>query len=293
MAKNFLFIDDSGSKQWITPYAYQFAEKPPARTDQNRVFWQDNYFVLAGLHISDELVAKLNPMLNDAKKKYFGTKHVEIRSVNLRNPEKQKKYYIDEFGITKEQLTDFIDNHWYKVFVDHQDEIQLQAFILDKRYYKNQRATKSCLEITSLCLFDRVELHPNKDCVIVFDQMDAEIKSTNHDQGRMLKVANKEVDLGSFREGAYSHTSISFEQSSNSNFLQLADTVAYNVYRQFVDHGDNWEDAENHTLKMYPHFERISDNFFCHPTSKQVKGFGLVKIPDPNGKRWSKSSKVK
>ena len=293
MPTNYLFIDDSGSKQWVTPYAGQFVDSPPARTNQNRVFWQDNYFVLAGLHISQELMAVLNPRLDEAKNSFFGTKHVEIRSVNLRNPEKQKKYYTDKFNITTEQLTDFIDNHWYKVFEDYKDDIQLQAFILDKRYYKNARPTTSCLEITSLCLFDRVELHPQKDCVIVFDQMDADIRSTNHDQGRMLKIANKEVNLGSFRNGAYSHTSISFEQSSNSNFLQLADTVAYNVYRQFVDNGDSWETAENTSLKMYPYFERMSDNFFCHPDSKQVKGFGLVKLPDPKGKKWSRTDDKK
>jgi len=35
-------------------------------TDQNKVFfWQDNYFVLAGLHISDELVANINPLLEE------------------------------------------------------------------------------------------------------------------------------------------------------------------------------------------------------------------------------------
>jgi hypothetical protein len=109
----------------------------------------------------------------------------------------------------------------------------------------------------------------------------------------MLKIANKEVDLGSYRNGAYSHTSIGFEQSSNSNFLQLADTVAYNVYRQFIDNGDSWEAKESKTLKMYSHFERISDNFFCHSETKQVKGFGLIKIPDPNGKKWSKTKDKK
>jgi hypothetical protein len=95
------------------------------------------------------------------------------------------------------------------------------------------------LELTSQVLFDRVELHPSRKCSIVFDQMDAQIKSITHQQGKIIRIANREVDLRSFRQ-KYSHTEVRFERSSNSNFLQLADTAAYNVLRQFIEHGDAW-----------------------------------------------------
>lgn len=49
--RNFLFIDDSGSKDWDTPYSFEFTYKPPTRTEQNINFWEKNYFVLAGLQI--------------------------------------------------------------------------------------------------------------------------------------------------------------------------------------------------------------------------------------------------
>lgn len=90
--KNFLFIDDSGSKIWGTPYAESFVKLPPVRTSQNINFWRGNYFVSSGLHISRSTITILNPKINNLKKKYFGTKHVEIKSDWLRNPSEQKKH---------------------------------------------------------------------------------------------------------------------------------------------------------------------------------------------------------
>lgn len=37
---------------------------------------------------------------------------------------------------------------------------------------------------------------------------------------------------------------VSFDNSANSNFLQLADIVAYNVWRQFVEYGDEWDNSK-------------------------------------------------
>ena len=284
---SFLFIDDSGSKQWDTPYSRDFIDAPPARTVQNRKFWQDNYFVLAGLHIDNDLIAEINPIINAKKVSTFGTKHVEIRSVNLRNPEKRTKHFIDKFGITEEALREFIEDFWYKIFDDYKDRIQIQAVVIDKRYYKNNRFERKPLELATQVLFDRIELHTNRQCIIIFDQMDHQVKTTKRDQGQILQISNRTIDLGSFRE-KYSHTHVGFEESKNSNFLQLADTAAYNVLRQFVDYGDQWEDAKG-TLPMYPYFEKISDNFYCDPSTRRVKGFGIIKVPDPNGKKWSKT----
>lgn len=284
---SFLFIDDSGSKQWDTPYSRDFVDNPPARNVQNRNFWQENYFVLAGLHIDGDLIAELNPIINERKVKVFGTKHVEIRSVNLRNPEKRAKYYIDKFGVAEEDLREFIEDFWYKLFEDYKDKIQIQTVVIDKRYYKNNRFEIKPLQIATQVLFDRIELHPNHQCVVIFDQMDHQVKTDKRDQGQILQISNRTINLGSFRE-KYTHIHVGFEESKNSNFLQLADTAAYNVLRQFVDYGDQWEDASG-KLPMYTYFDRISDNLYCDPASGRVKGYGIIKVPDPNGKNWSKT----
>lgn len=113
--------------------------------------------------------------------------------------------------------------------------------------------------------------------------MDADIKSEKHNQGTVLKISRKELNLNSFKK-KYSHTGIRFEKSLISNFLQLADTTAYNVYRQFVQHGDSWEGADGNTLKEYAFFSRITKNLYC--VNGCVAGYGVVKIPDTKKKRW-------
>ncbi|HSW99971.1 MAG TPA: DUF3800 domain-containing protein [Patescibacteria group bacterium] len=290
---SFFFIDDSGSKEWDTPYVKEFIDTPPERNHANRLFWEKNYFVLTGLYISRDLAAELNPQINQLKKQFFGTKHVEIKSVHLRNPEKRKKYYLDRYNVTEPQLRLFIEEHWYKFFEAHKEDIQLQAFVLDKRYFKNKRPDYVPLELTSQVLFDRVELNSNRQCSIVFDQMDSQIKSVRHQQGKIIRIASKEVDLNSFHQ-KYSHTEVRFEKSSNSNFLQLADTAAYNVLRQFVEYGDEWESPTGNDLKMYSYFDKISDNFYCDGQTQRVAGYGVVKIPNgPTHYPWSKSKNTR
>ena len=282
--KNYLFIDDSGSKDWETPYSNSFTNTPPARNDQNRNFWLRNYFVLAGIYISSSDVARLNPEIDSIKKKYFGTKHVEIKSEWMRNPHQRKKKYLDAFSISEDDLKKFTDE-WYSIYEKNKENVQIQAFVLDKRFYKNKRNTCTPLQILTQVLFDRVELHNSRECLIVFDQMDREIKSEKHRQGDILKISSKEIDLGSFHT-KYSHAKPTFEKSKNSNFLQLADTAAYNVLRQFVDFGDQWEDKEAKTLSLYAFFERITANFY-HKNGR-IAGMGIVKVPDIQKNKWSR-----
>lgn len=279
MDKNFFFIDDSGSKEWDTPYASSFVQSPPTRTDQNLNFWRKNYFVLAGIHIPQTTIAALNPQINTLKEKYFGTKYVEIKSDWLRNPKLRKKTYLDPFNITAETLTQFVEE-WYQIFISN-PEIEIQSFVLDKRYYKRRGHTP--LQLLVQVLFDRVELHPHRNCAIVFDQMESEIKSVKNQHGQILKISDKEINLGSFH-AKYSHTPPIFEKSKNSNFLQLADTVAYNVLRQFIDYGDLWEDGKADNLKVYPFLERLTGNFYNK--DGRIAGMGIVKIPDIVKNKW-------
>jgi len=281
MTKGIIFIDDSGSKLWDIPYAQEFVDRPPVRNDNNRNFWLQNYFVLAGVFVDGDTMTRLNPLINEKKWELFRTKYVEIRSSDLRNPHQRRKKYTDKFRVSDDALKEFIDDFWYPLFTNN-PQIKVQAVVLDKRYYKNHR-DRLPLAIATQALFDRIELGPNKMSMIVFDQMDAEVKSIQGSQGTILKIANHEIDLGaSFN--TYSHTNIVFEESKNSNFLQLADTVAYNIFRQFVEYGDKWDGTIAIDGK-YSYFERIFGNFYCKGSSNQPKGVGITKLPDPNSFR--------
>jgi hypothetical protein len=273
-----IFIDDSGSKLWDTPFAQEFIDRPPVRSNRNRNFWLKNYFVLAGIYVDGVTVSRLNPAINIRKHEVFGTKYVEIRSSDLRNPYQQRKKYLEKYGMTQEALRLFIDDFWYPIITGN-PEIRIQAVVLDKRYFKNRR-DKSPLTIATQALLDRIELGPHKTSRIIFDQMDEDVRSTRGGQGEILKVANHEIDLDAFFK-RYSHASIGFEKSKSSNFLQIADTVAYNILRQFIDYGDTWAGSDI-IDKMYPYFEKIYANFYTLEGKDNPKGVGITKVPDEN-----------
>lgn len=236
--------------------------------------------MLAGIHISSNKIAELNPVLDDMKKHFFDTKHVEIKSDWLRNPYQRKKRYANPFGLSEEDLKNFTQE-WYKIFSENSATVQIQAFVLDKRFYKKRKY--SPLKILTQVLFDRVEMYPSGKSFIVFDQMESRIHSERNEQGEVLKISNREINLGSFHK-KYSHVKPRFEKSKNSNFLQLADTVAYNIWRQFVNYGDWWDEKEKKKLKIYPYFQRIAPNFY-HKNGR-ISGIGIIKVPDLKKIQW-------
>lgn len=257
----FLFIDDSGSKQWGVSFAEEFV-----RTPENRNFWQGNYFVLAGVCVDSEVIAELNCLINRIKERYFGTRDVEIHSVDLRNPYRLHKKYLRSYGISVNELKEFVDEFWYPLFAQY--DLKLMAIVVDKRYFCNARRRETPLEIAAKALFDRIEKHSCRECRVVFDQMDSQLRSHKNDQGKIFRIANTEIELGGEKcAKKYSHVSVVFDRSCSSNFLQLADTVAYNTWRQFVDYGhggrvDSIGIHEHRKIPMYKYFERIVDGFW-------------------------------
>ncbi len=75
-----------------------------------------------------------------------------------------------------------------------------------------------------------------------------------------------------------------FSDSRADERLQLADLVAYAVYRQFVDHGDKW-DAEGSSLPLYRYFGLLVPKFRRGPAGA-FTGYGVVKFPRRSWKRW-------
>jgi hypothetical protein len=75
-----------------------------------------------------------------------------------------------------------------------------------------------------------------------------------------------------------------FRDSAHDHRVQLADLVAHCVYRQFVDHGPDWEDPRGVELPMYEYFEKIHRRFRNH--DGRVQGFGIIKFPMKNRVYW-------
>jgi hypothetical protein len=78
---------------------------------------------------------------------------------------------------------------------------------------------------------------------------------------------------------------ITFTDSKTSPFVQVADLVAYNTFRQFRTHGSVWDDPRAKSLPLYDHFSEIIALFDRGP-SHQFAGYGVAKWPLANRVSW-------
>lgn len=290
-----VFIDDSGAKQYREPYSREFIDNPPDY-EQYPDFWRNNYFVLCGVRVKQEDMSQVNREINTLKKEYFGTHKVEIKSDWLRNPHKRKKHYLESFKehITTERLNEFGEKY-IDLITRHHKKLKLFAVVFDKRCYgdaKRQTAEGAPLLKTTQVLFERIQYVGGYNLVI-FDQMESSLRLTSGEHHRILQVFQSNEGMETIHVERYDKIAdIKFMRSARENFLQLADICAYNVFRQFVEHGRDWigasqEEDGKHKMGKYPYFYRIRCNFFCHPTAGQVRGYGLTCIPDSEKINWN------
>jgi len=288
-----VFVDDSGSKDYINPYSREFIDNPPLFADYPK-FWQDNYFVLCGVRLKQEDIGGINEEVNALKQSYFGTHHIEVKSDWLRNPHQRKKYYLKPFNITPEKL-----NAFGEAFIDliakHKGKLKLFAVVFDKRFYgdaKRRIEEGHPLLKTTQVLFERLEYSSGYN-IVTFDQMESSLRITHGQHSRILNVHSKNLGMDTIHVDQYTHvTDIQFKKSSNENFLQIADVCAYNIFRQFCEYGREWlgkqKDGEGKVMmQYYKYFDRIRCNFAFHPTHRnKVRGVGLTCLPDLGKVDW-------
>jgi hypothetical protein len=78
---------------------------------------------------------------------------------------------------------------------------------------------------------------------------------------------------------------VKFRASQHSEPIQLADLVAYCVFRQFRDDPEAWEMAITGELVIYPYLKRLLKKFRLGPNNR-LQGFGIVKVPMKKRVRW-------
>ena len=78
---------------------------------------------------------------------------------------------------------------------------------------------------------------------------------------------------------------LTFADSAATSFVQIADLVSYNTFRQFRDHGATYDDPEAKKLPIYEHFGNIVHLFETGPTGV-FSGFGIAKWPVKAKKHW-------
>jgi hypothetical protein len=210
----------------------------------------------------------------------------------LRNPLQRKKHYLAPFGISEFDLNKFVESIYAIVHNGVQD-IKLIAVVFDKRFYKDEtRCTvdASPLLKSAQILFERLH-YTNQFHVVVFDQFDTDLKVRR--EGHHKKIVDIAHGKGKMRKAFVSKfdkiVDIKFIESRRENFIQLADLCAYNIYRQFVHYGRDWQGEGQGTgqkMSGYGYFHRIRCNFLFHPRTRKVPGCGLVCVPDIGKCNW-------
>lgn len=282
-ATHVLYVDDSGTKEYADdPNEYDKSLRGNTR-----------YFLFCGVLCTTVSAGNFRDQIVDLKTKHFGDKDVEVKSNWLRNPVQRQKRYLDAYQITESGLLDFVNEYYGLIsFAD----ISFIAAIVDKKhtqekYPKPWYAPAIAYEL--LLHRAQLELGDSACLAVIIDDMTGktpkgnEFKRNLTSQHFSLKKRGGQLIKGCQFPCLYSQR---FINSALSHLVQVADVAGYNVYRQFVAHGENWETAPPTTLPTYDHFRKIAGKF-RQDENGRIQGYGVIKFPMLNRIQWTLQKK--
>lgn len=264
-----IFLDDSGQKEY-----------GPATS---------RYFVYAGPIVETANEDAVSQRFADLKARVFGDPEVEIRSNWMRQPKERRRRYLDPYGISNAKFDAFVED-WYGLMLS--PDLSYLAAVVDKPQMRAKYSTPWYPSATAYqFLLQRYELELRRRGRIGHVRVDDMSGSTPaHNQWRALlrsHHARLKADGCRITKLTFHHIveKLVFGNSARFNLLQVADVVAYNVYRQFRDHGDQWDRSDVDHVPVYPWLDRILSRFVLGP-GNQVEGWGIVKWPRDRKGRW-------
>lgn len=279
MPSHLLYLDDSGTKRYAAnPASY-------GRVGNTR------YFVFGGLLIPQGNIEGLREELRTAKRACFGTDTVEIKSNWLRMPEERRRHYADPFGVTDEDIEAFVEAYYKAI---EAGDLVLLASVVDKIHMQEDYGPKPWYPpaVAYETILQRVEAElrdAGGTVSVVIDDMSGATPKANPYKSNLKRQHQLLKQHGSRLLSGFKFTTLEgrlkFLPSERSELIQVADVVAYNVYRQFVEHGDEWEQRLGGPLPTYPWFRRLLRKFRSHPSGR-IQGFGVVKFPLRERVQW-------
>lgn len=248
------YLDESGGREY---------------SDETR------YFVVCGLGVPVTIWHTLNEAIYALKREYFGQEKVEIKSSWLRYPRDREKRYLLPYGVTPQQLESFTESV-YQELLKH--NLSLVAAVVDKKAMLQRKPDpEEPLVCTYTALLEQVELflaRTQTQGIIVFDKISSRLWKEGYEQ----VLASRHVDHQRTETNGYPSRIVEgllFIPSHESNMIQLADLCAYNIYRQFVD----WGEERPHFVNRYPYFAKI-EPIFWRNASESYWGYGLSCLPE-------------
>lgn len=273
MASHVVYVDDSGTKEYAWP--------PETYANNNR--GKSRYFVFGATLATTAEAGRLSVRVRSLKREVFGTDAVEIKSNWLRIPKERDKRYCIPYKLSNEDIHKFVDA-LYDVVCGA--EIKFIAAVVDKSHSQERYGTSAWYPpaIAYDMILQRVQAElagVGKTTVVIDNMTGATPKNRQYRQNlerqhELLKQHGSQLQRG-FRLSSVEGR-LRFVNSADYDLIQVSDLAAYNVYRQFVEHGDKWEEDGATTLPTYEYFDRIGRKFRCDERGR-VQGYGVAKFP--------------
>lgn len=269
-----LFVDDSGTKEYSPSGTYGSGNT--------------RYFVFGGPFLTVGQAKTLTARIRHLKKEMFGTDAVEIKSNWLRLENERTARYLRKFGLSEADLTRFVEA-FYESIVE--SELILIACVVDKVHMREDYGERAWYPPAAAYEMLLQRAHAEiVDCrasglgrcfsVVVDDMSGATPKGHQYRENLRRHHAQLKKTGSTLWKGlTFEHLrELRFVDSRQSELLQVADVIAYNVYRQFRQYGDEWESRGLSVLPAYDWFTRLGRKFRRGPDGR-VQGFGVGKIP--------------
>lgn len=248
----------------------------------------DPYFVVAAVVAAATDVPHLEDELRGLKRTFWGNPEIELKSNWIRQPSERQKHYTIPHGIGPKDIEEFVGGmyRWLRkvpivLLAGVVDKIQMQSKYT-KPHYAGGVAYTMFLQRFQKLLAKRAATGS-----VVFD--DPAGKSPGGHEWRTL--LQRQHALLKKQGCPYTRTTfnavgpLTLVDSRTSAFVQLADIVSYNTFRQFRDHGLAWEDASRKTLPLYEHFGTVASLFDRGPNG-EFAGHGVAKWPVAKKIAW-------
>lgn len=280
MPNYLLFVDDSGTREYDPQRVY-------GTTGRSR------YFVYGALLGEADRLARLAEHIAELKRHLFETDAVEVKSNWLRIPHERIRRYVTPFGVSEKTVDDLSDG-CHQLIRDAQ--VELLASVVDKMHMQEDYATPWYPPTVAyeILLQRAVQAVPaGSSLAVTVDDISGKTPKHNSYKDLLQRHHSTLRARGSSLQRSISFAPLSgpvrFQLSHHSHLLQAADLVAYNVHRQFREHGQDWESKplEGGTLPMYPYFKRICSKFRTDGTTGRVQGFGIAKFPLRKRVNWT------
>jgi hypothetical protein len=272
MPTHILYIDDSGTKE--------YADAPEEYKSKRG---KSRYFVFGGALLTPDCASLLSRAIIKLKLECFGTECVEIKSNWVRIDSERKRRYLKPHDISEERFKQFIDDY-YAAIVDC--DLIFIAAVIDKLHMQEEYPKNPWYPpaVAYDLLLQRVEKELKRvgDVSVIIDDMTGATPRGNQYKFNLTRQHQRMIQRGSALMSGFNfklfNKALRFVNSAQSHLVQVADIAAYNVYRQFVDHGEEWETQGITELPTYPHLARI-ENKFRKDANGRVQGYGIVKFP--------------